>query len=244
MIVQNILLAEESYTHDNWVYRDVFVGFSRLYYIIDGEGYYEENGQTIRLKKGHIYITPVKKPFTLYDNPNDKLLHTYCHIITLPMVDRLTEIEVPDASPLADAVALWRKYIHTEDTALLINIIQFLLSLCVDKRHDSETELTKKLKGYLDSQKSFSLDMAQMSRSLGYSREHLTRSFLSVYHITPKQYLNQRKMNVALEKLVDGARVNEVADYLRYSSPYSFSKAFKKYFGTSPKKYLQALNKK
>ena len=105
MIIQNLLWFNESYTHDNWVYKDVCVGFSRLYYILDGEGYYEENGKAIRFKKNHLYLTPVKKPFALYENPKDKLLHTYSHIITVPPVTALTEIEVTEGTPLADAVA-------------------------------------------------------------------------------------------------------------------------------------------
>lgn len=237
MIVQNVLLAAETYTYDNWVWRDVCVGFSRLYYIIDGEGYYEENGKTIRFKKNHIYLTPVKKSFSLYDNPHDKLLHTHCHITTIPPVDRLWEVEVKEGSPLADAVALWRKYIYTEDTALLISILQFVLA-CIDKRFGQENAVAERVKKYIDEQKDFQLDMAQISRHIGYSREHITRSFLSVYHITPKQYLNQRKMSIALEKLMGGVRVNEVSYDLHYASPYAFSKAFKNHFGSSPTKYL------
>jgi hypothetical protein len=59
-----------------------------LYYIIDGEAYYEENGKAVRFKKGHLYLTPVKKCFTLYENPSDKLLHTYSHIIILPSMEK------------------------------------------------------------------------------------------------------------------------------------------------------------
>ena len=73
MIINNLLLASESYTHTNWEFHNVNVRFSRLYYIIDGEAYYKENGQTVRFKKGHLYLTPVYTPFDLYENPSDKL---------------------------------------------------------------------------------------------------------------------------------------------------------------------------
>ena len=91
MIIQNLIMTNESYTHNNWFYKDVCVGFSRLYYILDGDAYYEENGRKNLLKKGHIYLTPVKKPFTLSENPQNKLLHTYAHITTLPTVKQFTE---------------------------------------------------------------------------------------------------------------------------------------------------------
>ncbi len=48
-------------------------------------------------------------------------------------------------------------------------------------------------------------------------------------------------MRIAMEKLLDGCRVNEVADYLHYASPFSFSKAYKNFFGWSPKHHLQIL---
>lgn len=241
MLIQNILLASESYTFDNWVFRDICVGFSRLYYIIDGSGYYEENGQTVRLKKDHIYLTPVKKCFSLYDDPNDKLLHTYCHVITLPPVDRLIEVEVKADTPLADAVALWRKYVHTKDTKLLSDVLQFLLSL-IDRHPNGQNRVAQETKDYIDSPNTLTFDMARISRLLGYTREHITRCFVSAYRVTPKQYYNGRRMSLALQKLMGGERVNEVAVSLGYATPYSFSKAFKAHFGQSPQHYVRALN--
>ena len=239
MIIKNLLHASESYTHDNWVYNDVFVGFSRLYYIIDGEAYYEEDGKSVRFKKNHIYITPVKKRFSLYENPDNKLLHTYAHIITLPAANSFTEIEVVDDTPLADGIALWRKHINSGDTELLTNIIQFVLS-CLT--HDiSTTDVARKTKKFIDSYEGNYLNMMTLSKELGYTREHITRTYVATYHITPNRYFKTRMMNSALERLVAGARVNEVPGYLNYSSPYSFSKAFKNYFGLSPKNYLLTL---
>ena len=237
MMIQNLLLASESYTHDDWVYRDVCVGFSRLYYVIDGEAYYEEEGKVVRFKKNHLYLTPVRRNFTLYENAEDKLLHTYAHITTVPTIDRFTEIEVVEGTPLADAVSLWRKYIHSNDTALLSNILAFVLS-CVDCSWEEEDSVAQKAKRYIDSLEEFSLDMAHLSRAVGYSREHITRSFLSAYHITPKKYFNCRRMDAALEKLRGGMLVKAVADDLGYASAYSFSKAFKKHFGQSPEQYM------
>lgn len=240
MIIKHLLLASESYTHQNWIYRNINVGFSRLYYIIDGEAYYEENGKAVRFKKNHLYLTPVKHCFTIYENPDDKLMHTYSHITTVPEVTHFTEIEVIEGTPLADAVTLWRKYIHSEDRELITNIIQFLLSL-ISEQYSERNSVVQRIKQYLDSLETNSLNMLTMSRTLGYSREHITRVFHNSYRVTPKQYFNSRRMNLALRRLYDGEKIKVVADQLNFASPYSFSQAFKKHFGSSPKQYLAVL---
>lgn len=241
MMIKNLLHSYESYTHKNWEYRDVYVDFSRLYYIIDGEAYYKEGGKAHRFKKGHLYLTPIRKSFDLCENPQNKLLHTYSHIVTLPPVTEFTEIEVIPGTPLYDAVALWRKYIRSEDNELLSSIIGLVLA-CID-RPSSENGLCLKLKNLLDALDRPNLDMAEVSRELGYSREHITRVFSTAYHVTPTQYFTARKMNMALSELLSGKQISEVAELMGYSSPYSFSKAFKKYFGLSPQKYLPTLEK-
>lgn len=240
MIVQNLLLASESYTHSNWEYKNISVEFSRLYYIIDGEAYYEENGIRVRLKKNHLYLTPVKKCISLYENPNNKLLHTYVHIITIPAIKNFAEIEVIAGTPLADGVDLWRKYIHSKDKKLILNAVQFVVS-CVESYLYQESSVPTRIRNYIDCIKDYNFDMESLSKDLGYCREYITRQFSMAYHITPKQYFNQRKMNAALERLLNGDRIKEIAQDLHYSSSYAFSKAFKKHFGLSPEKYLHAL---
>ena len=240
MIVQNVLLSDEGYTHQNWVYRNVCVGFSRMYYIIDGEAYYEEMGNRIRLKKGYIYLTPVKKPFDLYENPNNKLLHTYAHVTTVPPVTALTEIPVTEGTPLFDAVALWRKYARHKSPQLIRNVLQFVLA-CAEQHESEENTAAERTKRYLDSLTDYALDMERLQRDLAYSREHITRSFSAVYHTTPKKYVQLCRMNNALEQLLLGDSVKQVADRVGYASAYSFSKAFKQHFGLSPEKYLQTL---
>lgn len=237
------MLSDETYTHNNWIYRDVCVGFSRLYYVIDGTAYYEESGQKHLLKKGHIYLTPVKKPFTLYEDPHHKLLHTYAHIVTTPTVSKFTEIEVKPDSPLADAVMLWRKYAHSKDKELILHVLSFLLS-CLEKECVQENIVAKQVKDHIDLQTDFSFDMQALCRRMGYSREHITRSFLTAYGTTPKQYFHLQRMSAALEKLIAGEKVVTVAEEMHYATPYAFSKAFKNHFGLSPEKYLLTVKKR
>lgn len=240
MIVKDLFCNNEAYTHENWRYEGVTVGFSRLYYVIDGEAYYEEQGKKVRLKKGYLYLTPVKVPFTLSENPKDKLLHTYVHIYTVPRVVSFTEIEVVSGTPLADAVAMWRRYASTEDKELLIAIVQLVLS-CVDIELGKENKAARLARKYIDENEGVCLSMSQLVATVGYTREHITRAFVSAYRMTPMQYVNSRRMELARRFVQSGMSVKETAESLGYSNPYSFSKAFKKYYGLSPELYLKTV---
>ena len=240
MIVQNILLASESYPRSRWEYRDITSSFCRLYYALDGEAYYEEKGKTVRLKKNHLYFIPAKKRISLYENPKNKFLHTYVHAVTVPAVSRFTEIEVCPETPLADVVGLLRKYVKTKDKKLILNTVQFIFS-CVEENIGGEASVAAQIRDHIDGLRDYRFDMDKLSVEMGYCREYLTRSFRLVYHVTPVRYFNQRKMNAALSYLENGVRIKEIAGELNYSSSYSFSKAFKKHFGMSPQKYVQTL---
>jgi AraC-like DNA-binding protein len=211
-----------------------------MYYIIDGDAFYEEDGKKTKFKKGHLYFTPTKKVFNVYDDPENQLLHTYAHITTSPPITEFIEIEVIEGSPLFDAVALWRKYIHTKDFELLGAIINLVLSI-VDTQIKSHSSLAGEIKNFIDATYDYQFNTAQLCRKLGYSREYIIRNFSSVYGITPKKYFNVGRMNAGLEKLISGTSVKETAALINFSSPYAFSKAFKNHFGMSPEKYISFL---
>lgn len=213
-----------------------------MYYIIDGTAYYEEDGKKIKLKKNHLYFTPVKKVFNLFDDPSDQLLHTYSHITTYPPITELTEIEVKEGTPIYDAVALWRKYIHSDDFELLTSMINLVLSL-VDLQTRFKSSTADKTKKHIDGIRDYSFDMDRLCKELGYSREHIIKSFSAAYGLSPKKYFTAIRMNAALEHLISGKSVKETSLLLNFSSPYAFSKAFKNHFGLSPKNYPPSLER-
>ena len=237
MIIQNLLLTKESYTHENWVYDDIYTYFSRFYYILGGEAYYRDEEQTVPLKKGYLYLMPVRKKFSLYENPNDKLLHAYAHITTLPSPDRLIEVKVKENTCLFDAIALWRKYLPQNNNEQLKNILQLVLS-CMESKEEELNRIAVAAKQTLDASADFQLTMEELGHRVGYSKIHINRVFFDAYKITPMRYLNDRRMSLGLQKLFEGKPITEISMLLNYSSPAAFSKAFKLKFGLSPEKYL------
>jgi AraC-like DNA-binding protein len=96
-------------------------------------------------------------------------------------------------------------------------------------------------KRYIDGYDSTDIDIDDITHAVGYTREHITRTFTAAYGMTPMQYVVSKKMNIALHSLESGDTVTEIAEALGYSSPYALSRAFKKYYGLPPGKYIKTL---
>jgi AraC-like DNA-binding protein len=241
MEVTNYFNNNKTYTYSGWGENtDLSVGFSLLYYVISGEGYYSEGGQKKRFKEGHLYLTPVYTPFSVKDNPHDRMFHTYTHVYTQPEVKELIEVEVKKGTPLYDAVSLWRKYIHTDNREVLTQIIQLILA-SIESNTVRENGLAARIKEHLDSIMPAAFSMDKLCKEMGYAREYLTRVFTSEYRLTPCQYLTGRRMAYALSLLVEGKTVSETSSLCGYSSPYAFGKAFKRHYGLSPGNYLKSI---
>lgn len=69
---------------------------------------------------------------------------------------------------------------------------------------------------------------------------YLSRLFRRFAGMTPRTYLERRKMARAMEYLLDtGLQVGAIAERLGYDTPYAFSRAFKRAVGVAPRAYRQ-----
>ena len=69
---------------------------------------------------------------------------------------------------------------------------------------------------------------------------YLTRLFKRFGHTTPYRFLMRLKMNRATELLLDGdALVKEVAARLEFADAFHFSRAFKRFYGLPPERFVK-----
>jgi len=78
-------------------------------------------------------------------------------------------------------------------------------------------------------------DFGRIAREAGSSPFHFMRMFEILTGITVGEYLRQRRLTLAGQELaLSGAKVIDVAFRYGYSTPESFSKAFRRFHGISP----------
>lgn len=78
----------------------------------------------------------------------------------------------------------------------------------------------------------------ELAELAGMSEKYLIRVFKMTVGITPGQYMQQIRMNRAREYVHRRTlTVKQIAELLGYPDPYTFSKAFKKYYRTPPSRF-------
>jgi AraC family transcriptional regulator len=85
------------------------------------------------------------------------------------------------------------------------------------------------------------ISMTTLARLARLSESHFSRSFKQSFGVPPHEYLVQRRMEKAKALLAERASVTDVGFALGYSYTSSFSAAFRKITGHSPRTFSRAL---
>jgi AraC-like DNA-binding protein len=86
------------------------------------------------------------------------------------------------------------------------------------------------------------LSVSDMAQEACLSERHFHQIFAQVTGKPPKQFYNELRLNMGAEYLCFNVlTISQIADKLGYSSPFHFSKAFRKHFGVPPSHYLKRM---
>jgi len=102
-----------------------------------------------------------------------------------------------------------------------------------------EISVADKVKKYIENnlyqQK---ISVHELAERFFVSQTTLIEEFKKKYHSTPYQYFISKRISLAISLLMDSSHsISEISELLNYSDSSSFSNAFKKYTGLSPKDY-------
>jgi AraC-like DNA-binding protein len=102
-----------------------------------------------------------------------------------------------------------------------------------------------KAKVFMDTHYQYPLNLEKLSEEACFSKFHFLRLFKKTYNKTPHQYLIERRLDVAKEKLKqDDLRISDICVEIGFESPTSFSLKFKKQVGQTPALFrLRAMQK-
>lgn len=183
----------------------------------------------------HISITPAHAQQWFIDNLEGRIY--FPNVITAELRDRI--MEVYDLTrQRAQGSYLLTKHILVE---LLLRTLAYAEQSgnSAPHRHPSSHErVTSAFLRYVDEHYRESLHTQDICHALSVSPGHLARCLQKTIGMTVTQYVTNYKLLRAQDLLKTGERnVQEVSDYLGFSSVYYFSRLFKQHFGETPSGY-------
>ena len=93
---------------------------------------------------------------------------------------------------------------------------------------------------YIDEHLCAIQSIAQLAEELGYSPVYLSHLFKKRTGMTLQKYISYKKNARALDLLKYGnISISQISEQLNFESPQSFSKAFRRIMGVSPRQYKQ-----
>lgn len=100
------------------------------------------------------------------------------------------------------------------------------------------------VKDYIDSCFNEDITLDDLSKIALMSPFHLLRQFKKNYHITPHQYLINRRLDRAKNSMLcSNSSLTDICFMIGFRDISSFSKLFKRRFGLSPQQYRSAIKK-
>ncbi|MDG0792175.1 AraC family transcriptional regulator [Cohnella ginsengisoli] len=112
------------------------------------------------------------------------------------------------------------------------------LSGTLPRRSGRDLDVLQPIFRYIDAHLHESIKMSELAPLAGISEKYFISYFKKAVGITPGQYMYQIKMNRARDYLYQKKyTVQQIAGFLGYPDPFTFSKAFKKYYNVPPSKF-------
>ena len=106
------------------------------------------------------------------------------------------------------------------------------------KEQNNSLTYVRNVINYIQLKYSEPIKIDTIAMSLGLNRSYLTRLFKEATGYSLQEYLLTYRMKMAARMLSDETTsVNMIASNVGYNDTFTFSKAFKRHFGSSPSEY-------
>ncbi len=197
--------------------------------------------------KQKLGLSPISRFYSInFDTKNEKL---YNNLLTLP--DTFT---VENTELYKNIFLEAEKYFNINSYESKIMLESLLLKLIYNLKCDSneipahffeasssrQTEIIKKTVKYIKDNLTEDLSLESLANKFSISPIHFHNIFKTVMHKTPRVFVEERRIKKACDLLVTtNLSFSEIAFECGFSSQSYFCYAFKRYMGTTPKKYIE-----
>ncbi|WP_165452777.1 AraC family transcriptional regulator [Paenibacillus thalictri] len=234
------------------------IRYYNVHFVLEGQVIYAVNGEQITLTKGDLFCLFPNKTFHYKVDPeNPKLRMAWIGFDGEGTGSLLRYIGVTEQQPylcgaaLPDLPGTIRELLHIFRRLIInesqyLQFISFMYGLFSQLAAASEQNkpTVNQLAWIQDSEKFMNLNYAEgitvqeVAKHVGLHRTHFSSMFSEKLGISPLQYLQRLRMRNGANLLTEtDLSVTEIALSLGYPDLYSFTRAFRKYYGIAPTQF-------
>jgi AraC-like DNA-binding protein len=225
--------------------------FCVIEYVLEGRGRLEINGEHFDIRKDDIYIlhkhsehlyqqaadAPWQKMFIVIDGEFMEKIWEYYNLDKTYYFSRCSQLK----SKFFELKALFENHIDMMDQRAAVIFHQIVMEFSAMQHKDLLREWPEdvtRLKNYLDGGITSRVSLDEFCGMVFRSKPHMIKKFKEAMHITPHEYLLERRIERARLMLsASTLSIKEIAEQLKFSDQYYFSNYFRKKTGVSPREY-------
>ncbi|MBQ4098046.1 MAG: AraC family transcriptional regulator [Clostridia bacterium] len=215
----------------------------------EGEANFYQNGRIVHLKAHDLLVMcpgeriyyEAKSPWSiqwlgLYGNAVNK----YMDVLSINGKNPIIHLKhFREAETIMDKIYSTAEDCSECSEAMQIGLIyQFFSILLQNQKNINSQDIVESAMRIIDYNLNTEITVEEISNTLHIDPSHLTRVFKSSVGISPKQYMLNKKIDLAKTLLTEtSASIFDVAQSVGYPDQLYFSRIFKKKEGLSPYKY-------
>lgn len=232
------------------------ITYFSIHFVLEGEGVFRQNNIDTTIQKGDIFCLFPHQTHYYATDPNHPLKMFWLAFDgkqAKPIINQIglskysshqNGILNDDIVSIIEELTNFFKTTSETDDLKCISIIYhlfhqfYLQSQRLNLSSYSSSDWFQKSKEYMDIHYSENISVTDVAKHIGINRSHFTTAFTEKTGVTPSKYIFRLRMDKAIELMAEDTHtITEIALTLGYSDLYSFSRAFKAYYGVSPNQY-------
>lgn len=254
-----IQLGRRYCSHEEIIPTHTHKDFYELTIVTSGEGNVISNGKTFPVKAGDVHISipydihqiiassnsELEYDFFAFRVLNDEL---YCELKKIsndPTIinsrtfvdNKISELISNAISELSTEKPYGQKLLENIFSQIVIYLIRDFNKPTLKRVKYTQSEiLCYQIMNYIDTHIYSIINLEDIAPKFNYNYRYLSTIFKKTTDKTIFDYFQSRKLQTAKALINENKyKIAEISTMLNYSSPFAFSKAFKKKFGYSPK---------
>jgi AraC-like DNA-binding protein len=230
---------------NSYFYGPIARTYHLFHFVESGFGIFRINGKEYRVGPGEIFVIP---PYTETYYEADKI-NPWTYTWIGFTAEKKLPLKLPDVIRCPEASEVFNSMknatgLNNGRNSFLISKIWELFSILLENKKSNASYVDKAL-DYIHSEYMYDITIDKIAAWLGLDHSYFSSLFKKKMGLSPKQYLLNYRMNVALSLMSKNNISVSVAAYsVGYTDICNFSKMFKKTFGVSPVKYMQLMKNK